>query len=60
MSRHCEKCCNILSDALLNLCCNNENFFCHNRNFPFQIESKVDYFAIERKYAATQKICMLK
>ena len=26
MSRHCEKCCDILSDALLNLCRDNKKF----------------------------------
>ena len=44
MSRHCEKCCDILSDALLNLYCNNEKI-CRDINFPFQFESKVDYVA---------------
>ena len=53
MSRHCEKCCDILSDALLNLCCDNEKI-CRDRNFSFQFESKVDYVATQRKYVATQ------
>ena len=44
MSQHCEKCCDILSDALLNLCRDNENFFRH-KNFPFQFVFKVDYVA---------------
>ena len=50
MSRHCEKCCNILSDALLNLCRDNKKIIinkkiCHHKNFLFQFESKVDYVA---------------
>ena len=53
MSRHYEKCCDILSDALLNLCRDNEKI-CHDRNFPFQFESKVDYVVTQRKYVATQ------
>ena len=53
MSRHCEKCCDIFSNALLNLCHDNENI-CHDINFPFQFESKVDYVVTLRKYVATQ------
>ena len=33
MSRHCEKCCDILSDALLNLCHGNEKIYPFLRNF---------------------------
>ena len=44
MSQHCEKCCDIISDALLNLSRDNEKF-CHDRNFPFYLVSKVDYVA---------------
>ena len=54
MSRHCKKCCDILSDALFNLCRDNKKI-CPDRNFPFQIESKVDHVATQRKYVATQR-----
>ena len=34
---------------------------CHDRNFPFQIESKVDYVATHRKYVTTQNfLCLSK
>ena len=31
MSRHCEKCCDILSDILLNLCRDNEKFLSRHK-----------------------------
>ena len=47
MSRHCEECCDIIFDALLDLCHNDENK-CRNKKFPFQIESKVDYVTTQK------------
>ena len=54
MLRHCEKCRDIISDALLNLCCDNKKI-CRYRNFPFQFESKIDYVVTEGKHVVTIK-----
>ena len=45
MSRHCKKCCDIISDAHFNLC--------RNIKCSFQIESKFIYVATQRNYVAT-------
>ena len=54
MSRHCEKCCDIISDALLNLCCDNKKIW-RDINFAFQFESKIDYVVTEGKHVVTIK-----
>ena len=56
MPRHCEKCCDILSDALLNLCCDNEKYFVVTETFLFKLSLKL-IMSRHKKYYAQVNLC---
>ena len=60
MSRHCEKCCNIISDALLNLCRDNEIFFTTTETFLFKLSLKLIMSRHKKIYAQVNLCCDIK